>query len=153
MTEKWTQSTQTPEFLWGSLSRFPSIYTQSFFFFFFFKSFCSIWACQVELVVKNLTANAGDLRGTGSIPGLGRSPGGGHGNPFQCSCLENPHGPRSLGNYGSQGCTELDTTEWLSTHASTHKYSTLLCESRAQNKAVSMLISLMPFTTYFETHY
>ena len=37
----------------------------------------------------NLPASAGDLRGVGSIPGLGRSPGGGHGNPLQYSCLEN----------------------------------------------------------------
>ena len=41
-------------------------------------------------MVKNLTANAGDVRDVDLIPGLGRSPGGGHGNPFQCSCLENP---------------------------------------------------------------
>ena len=41
-------------------------------------------------MVKNLPANAGDVRDAGSIPGLGRSPGGGHGNPFQNSCLENP---------------------------------------------------------------
>ena len=40
------------------------------------------------LVVKNLPANAGDVRDTGSIPGSGRSPGGGHGNPLQYSCLE-----------------------------------------------------------------
>ena len=46
-------------------------------------------ASQVALVVKNLPANAGDLRDSGSIPGLGRSPGGGHGNPLQYSCLEN----------------------------------------------------------------
>ena len=39
---------------------------------------------------KNLPASAGDAGDTGSIPGLGRSPGGGHGNPLQCSCLENP---------------------------------------------------------------
>ena len=45
---------------------------------------------QVALVVKNLTANAGDLRDMGLIPGLGRCPGGGHGNPLQYSCLENP---------------------------------------------------------------
>jgi len=45
--------------------------------------------CQVALVVKNLPANAGDLRDSGSIPGLERSPKGGHGNPFQYSCLEN----------------------------------------------------------------
>ena len=47
-------------------------------------------ASQVVLVVKILTANAGDIRDVGSIPGLGRSPGGGHGNPLQYSCLENP---------------------------------------------------------------
>ena len=39
---------------------------------------------------KNLPANAGDLRDEGSIPRSGRSPGGGHSNPFQYSCLENP---------------------------------------------------------------
>ena len=45
---------------------------------------------QVALVVKNPPANAGDVRDTGSVPGSGRSPGGGHGNPLQYSCLENP---------------------------------------------------------------
>ena len=45
---------------------------------------------QLVLVVKNLPANAGDVKDAGSIPGLRRSPGGGHGNPFQYSCLENP---------------------------------------------------------------
>ena len=48
------------------------------------------WASQVVLVVKNLPANAGDIRDTGSIPGSGRAPGGGHGNPLQYCCLENP---------------------------------------------------------------
>ena len=47
-------------------------------------------ASQVVLVVKNLPANAGDLRDMGSIPGSGRSPGEGQGNPLQYSCLENP---------------------------------------------------------------
>ena len=42
------------------------------------------------LVAKNAPANAGDLRDMGLIPGLGRSPGGGHGNSLQFSCLENP---------------------------------------------------------------
>ena len=42
------------------------------------------------LVVNNLPASAGDIRDAGSIPGLGRSPGRGHGNPLQYSCLENP---------------------------------------------------------------
>ena len=45
---------------------------------------------RVALVVKNLPANAGDIRDTRSVPGSGRSPGGGHGNPLQYSCLENP---------------------------------------------------------------
>ena len=47
-------------------------------------------ASQVALVVKNTLTNAGDIRDTGSIPGLGRSSGGGNGNPFQYPCLENP---------------------------------------------------------------
>ena len=42
------------------------------------------------LVVKNSSANADDIRDVGLIPGSERSPGGGHGNPLQCSCLENP---------------------------------------------------------------
>ena len=46
-------------------------------------------ASQVALVVKNPPANAGDTRDSGSIPGSGRSPGGGPGNPLQYSCLEN----------------------------------------------------------------
>ena len=44
----------------------------------------------MALVVKNSPANAGDIREKGLIPGWGRSPGGGHGNPLQNSCLENP---------------------------------------------------------------
>ena len=49
-----------------------------------------IRASEMVLVVKNLPANAGDVRGAGSIPGLGRSPGGGHVHQLQYSCLENP---------------------------------------------------------------
>ena len=47
-------------------------------------------ASQVALVIKNPLANAGDAREAGSVPGLGRSPGGGHGNPLQYCCPENP---------------------------------------------------------------
>ena len=61
---------------------------------------------------KEPACNAGD---TGSIPGLGKSPGGGHGNPFQCSCLENPHGQRSLQGCSPWGHKESATTEQLST--------------------------------------
>ena len=62
-------------------------------------------------VVKNPPANAGDKRDTGWIPGLGRSLGGGHGNPLQYSCLENPHGQRSVVDYCSYCCKESDMTE------------------------------------------
>ena len=68
-------------------------------------------ASQVALVVKNSPASAGDLRNSGSIPRSGRSPGGGHGNPLFYSCLENPHGQRSLAGYNPWGRTESDMTE------------------------------------------
>ena len=47
-------------------------------------------AFQAVLVIKNPLARAGDIRDPGLIPGSGRSPVGGHGNPLQCSYLENP---------------------------------------------------------------
>ena len=56
--------------------------------------------------------NSGD---PGSIPGSGRSPGGGHGNPLQYSCLENPHGWRSMVGCIPWGHKELDTAEGLGT--------------------------------------
>ena len=59
-----------------------------------------------------------DLRDAGLIPRLGRSPGGGHGNPPQYSCLENPCRQRSLAGYSPQGDKESDTTE-ATQHAST----------------------------------
>ena len=67
-------------------------------------------ASLVAQLVKNLPAYAGDTRDAGSIPGLGRSPGGGHGNPFQCSCLENPWAEET-GDYSQWGHKEWDTTE------------------------------------------
>jgi len=60
-------------------------------------------------VVKNLPANAGDARGTGSIPGSGRSPGGGNGNPVFLPGKF--HGQRSLAGYSPWGRRELDTTD------------------------------------------
>ena len=62
-------------------------------------------------MVKNLPASAGDLRDVGSVPELARSPGGGHSNPLQYSCLEDPHGQRSLVGYSSWGCKGLDMTK------------------------------------------
>ena len=66
-------------------------------------------------VVKNLPANAGDTGDSGLIPGSGRSPGGGHGNPLQCSCLGNP----------------MDRRAWWAT---IHKVT----ESRTRLKQLSM---------------
>ena len=60
---------------------------------------------------KESACNVGDL---GSIPGLGRSPGEGHGNPFQYSCLDNPHGQRSMVGYSPWGRKESD---WAIEHS------------------------------------
>ena len=57
---------------------------------YYFPAAAITWASQVVLVVKNLPANAGDVRDMGLIPGSGRFPGEGNGNPLQYSCLENP---------------------------------------------------------------
>ena len=57
---------------------------------------------------EDSACNDGDL---GLIPGLAKSPGGGHGDPLQYSYLENPHGQRNLVGYSPQGCKESDTTE------------------------------------------
>ena len=66
----------------------------------------------VARVLKNPSANAGNVREVGSIPGSGRSPGGEHGNPLQHFCLENASGPRRLVGYSlTWGHKELDTTE------------------------------------------
>ena len=64
----------------------------------------------MALLVKNLPANTEDVGDVGSIPGLGRSPGGGHGNPLQYSCLENP----------------MERGAWLATVSGTAKSGTQL---------------------------
>ena len=60
---------------------------------------------------KNLSANAGDIGDSGSVPGLGRSPGGGHGNPLQYLCLGKPVDQGELAGYSPYGHKESDTTE------------------------------------------
>ena len=70
-------------------------------------------------MVKNLPANTGDARDVSSVPGLGRSPGGGHGTSVgmvpilmaQVLYPGKPHGQRSLEGYSPWGCRELDMTE------------------------------------------
>ena len=83
-------------------------------------------ASQMVLVVKNPPANTGDIRHMGSIPGSGRSPGGGNGHPLQYSCLENsmtkePDGLQSIGsqraghNWSNLVCMHVDTCVHMGT--------------------------------------
>ena len=75
------------------------------------KSYASVLASldfPGGTVVRNLPASAGDIRHTGSIPGLGRSPGGGNGNPLQYACLENSIG-RGAGWAPAGGVTKSPT--------------------------------------------
>ena len=85
------------------------------FFFPLDPRFYPTWNFQVALVLKNLPADAGDIRDIGSIPGSGRSPGGGHGTPLQYSCLENP----------------MDGGAWwlqsMGSHRGRHEWSDLAC--------------------------
>ena len=62
-------------------------------------------------MVKNPPANAGDIRDMGSIPGLGSTPGGRHGNPLQYSCLENPMDREAWQATTHRAAQSLDTTE------------------------------------------
>ena len=85
-----------------------------------------VWVIQITCgfpggsVVKNPPANAGDTGDVDSIPGLGRSPGGGNGSPLQYSCREF-HGQRSLAGYSPWGLKELDMTQWRSMHYNENK--------------------------------
>ena len=71
----------------------------------------------MALVVKNPPANAGDIRNSSSVPGTGRSPGGGHGNPLQYSCLGN------LMDRGAQWVTVHGVTESDTTEVTEHRYA------------------------------
>ena len=84
---------------------------------------------------KDSTCKLGDL---GLISGLGRSPGGGHGSPLQYSCLESPHGQRSLVGYSPWGHKGSDRTERLS--AAQHIVAlTLLCKVHSQGSTKERL--------------
>ena len=84
------------------------------------------WASLVAQTVKESACNAGDLAW---IPGLRSSPEGGHGNPLQYSCLENPHGQRSLAGYGPWGRKESDVTK----HSTAHAYLFILLKVESLN--------------------
>ena len=88
-------------------------------------------------MVENLPANAGDVRGTGLIPGSGRSPGGGHGNPLQSSCLENP----------------TDRGAWRATVHGVVKSQTRLSNLlRAMSMPISRYLSYFYVSTIHQSH-
>ena len=87
-------------------------------------------------MVKNLPTNAGDLRDAGLIPGSGRSPGGGRGNPLQYSCLENPT-DRGGSQATVHSVTELDTTE-----ATAHVHGVCLTDGQASGLGCYVFIFL-----------
>ena len=91
-------------------------------------------------MVKNPRANAGNIRNEGLILGSGRSPGGGHGNPFQYSFLENPHGQRSLVSYG---VAELDTQ----THTNTHTH---MCVHTLPKKKPAVIFMTVFSSLYYK---
>ena len=100
-------------------------------------------ASQVVLMVKNLPANAGDVRDAGLIPGLGRSPGAGHGNPLQYSCLETPwtEEPGGLQSMGSQRVGH-DRSNLARTHTHTFQERESLACSRSQSVRITWLFLL-----------
>ena len=71
---------------------------------------------SLSLGGSEVKASARKVGDRGSIPGSGKSPGEGNGNPLQYSCLENLHGQRGLAGCSSQGCKESDMTEELTKH-------------------------------------
>ena len=99
---------------------------------------------------KESTCSVGDL---GLIPGLGRSPGGGHGNPPQYFCLENPHGQRNLAGDSPWGCKELDMTERLSTNSNILTYPEFVSTDSFLKKILSvgptLLFVCLPYFFFF----
>ena len=91
---------------------------------------------------KESACNAGDL---GSISGLGRSAEGGHGNPLQYSCLENPHGQRTLAGYSPWGHKELDMTEQLSTAHTLKRSESLMWNVRCRMEGQSLMADSLSF--------
>ena len=108
-------------------------------------------ASQMALVAKSPPANAGDIRDTASIPGSGRSPGGGPVTPLLCSCLENPwiEEPGRARCMGLQESNTPETTERACMHIISlcHHQGSNLCEKPVpdQGKKLSLLPSPPPF--------
>ena len=107
-------------------------------------------ASQVAPVVKNPTANAGEVRDVGSIPGLGRSLGGGHGNPLQYPCLENPK------DRGTQrAMVHRITKSWtpqklLSTHACIYTHIYLNWQHHSKSLSRNVYLQSSHYLSAFE---
>ena len=98
---------------------------------------------QVSLVVKNPPANAENVRALGLIPGLGRSPEGGHGNPLQYSCLENPM------DRGACWCIVHGIKKsWTGLkQLSTHAVIVYTCQSPSPNSSHPLFPTWHPFAS------
>ena len=99
-----------------------------------------IWASQGALVVKNLPANVADLRDTGSTPGSGRSPGGGHRNPLQYSCLENSTERGAWQAMVHRVAKSMAQLKRLSAHTHTHIHAHTQSERSARINLQSSFI-------------
>ena len=86
---------------------------------------CNLGSSQIELVVKNQPASAGDARDVGSISGLERSPGGGHGNSLQKSCLQNPTDRGAWWATVHRVAQSQKRLKRLTTHTHTHTHTQL----------------------------
>ena len=103
------------------------------------------WASQGVLVVKNLPANAGDIRDVDLIPGLGRSSGEEHGNPLQYSCLENPmdRGAGGLQSMGMQRVRHDYCYKRLSTQHTHGPFGDILCLIQVQDTLTMMMMLII----------
>ena len=99
---------------------------------------------QVALAVENPLATAGDIRDASLIPGLRRSPEGGHGNPFQYSCLENP---MDRGAWQAAVHRAVQSQTWLK-QLSTHTYNKKITILDQMNDLYEYHPSLSPFPLY-----
>ena len=97
---------------------------------------------QVALVVKNLSANAGNSSDASSIPGLGRSPGIGNGNPFQYSCMETPM-DRGAGRATVHGVTKSWTQLSVRAHTHTQTLTSSHTYKNAKFPNLTYLVSLI----------
>ena len=109
----------------GFVAHFKVNWTISYDLQIFMVKYMQKQASQVVLMVKNLPTKARDSREKISIPGSGRSPGGGHGNPLQCSCLENPTDRkawRAIVHRVSKSWTRVKRLNYMPTYAEASKY-------------------------------